>query len=129
MIPLLYSDRLYYKPLSAEHCTITYVNWLNDYEVYKYMETGGGYTIEMLDEFIKEVMSKKELLFWAIHLKNNNKHIGNIKIDPISKRHGFGEYGIMLGDKEEWRKGYAKEASKAIINYCFEEFNLRKLIF
>jgi RimJ/RimL family protein N-acetyltransferase len=127
MIPTLYSERLLYKPVTDEHCTMTYVNWLNDYEVYKYMETGGNYTMEMLIDYIKGVKAQKELLFWAIHIKGSNKHIGNIKIDPINKRHGLGEYGIMLGDRSEWGKGYGKEASLRIIQYCFEEVKLRKI--
>ena len=33
----------------------------------------------------------------------------------------------MMGDKTEWGKGYAKEASIAIINYAFEELGLNKV--
>ncbi len=60
-------------------------------------------------------------------IKESNKHIGNIKIDPINYKHGYGEYGIMMGDKTEWGKGYAKEASQTIIKFCFEILNLRKI--
>jgi RimJ/RimL family protein N-acetyltransferase len=33
----------------------------------------------------------------------------------------------MMGDKTEWGKGYAKEASIAIINYAFEQLGLNKV--
>ena len=33
----------------------------------------------------------------------------------------------MIGDKKSWGKGFAKEASKEIINYCFKNLNLRKV--
>ena len=48
----------------------------------------------------------------GIHLKENCKHIGNIKIDPINKKHGTGEYGIMMGDKDEWGKRLNSTALK-----------------
>ena len=32
-----------------------------------------------------------------------------------------------MGDKENWGKGYAKEASFTIINYCFNELKLSKI--
>ena len=80
----------------------------------------------MLENFLKDV-TKKDIYFWAIHLKKNNKHIGNIKIDPIRTIHGLGQYGIMMGDKSEWSKGYAKESSLAVINYCFSKLKLRKI--
>jgi len=84
------------------------------------------YTIEKLRSYLQEV-EKNEILFWAIVIKDSNKHIGNIKIDPINNIHGFAEYGIMMGEKSEWGKGYAYEASKLAINYCFSEGNLRKI--
>ncbi len=123
---ILESQRLIYKPLSCKHLSIDYVNWLNDNNVIRYLETGGNYTLKMLSEYLKEV-EKKNIYFWAIHLKESDKHIGNIKIDPINMRHGLGEYGIMMGDSKEWGKGYAYEASDKIIQYSFEDIGLRKL--
>ncbi|MDQ8004327.1 MAG: GNAT family protein [Pedobacter sp.] len=123
----LFSKRLAYKKLNLEHCTDDYVSWLNNPQVYRYLETGGNYNKEKLSEYLSEVVSKKDILFWAIHLKSNGKHIGNIKIDPVNSKYGLGEYGIMMGDTEEWGKGYAKEASKAIISHCFDNLKMRKI--
>lgn len=124
--PVLTSERLVYKPLSYGHLSENYVNWMNDPEVIKYLETGGNYNIEMLKEYLSEV-EKKEILFWGIHLKDSGQHIGNIKIDPINQKHGIGEYGILMGNRLEWGKGYAKEASILIINFCFNVLKLRKI--
>jgi RimJ/RimL family protein N-acetyltransferase len=33
----------------------------------------------------------------------------------------------MMGDRSEWGKGYAAEASKAVLDYCFQEAGLRKV--
>ena len=122
----LETERLLLRPLSLDHLTMTYLNWLNDQDVYKYLEVGGNYTFNDLEKYIKE-QEEKEILFWAIHLKKTDKHIGNIKIDPINHSINSGEYGIMMGDKSEWGKGYAKEASLKIIQYCFEEIKLSQI--
>ncbi len=124
--PYLESERLIYKPLSMSHLSQDYVRWLNDPEVYRYLETGGNYTFDMLKAFLEET-EKKEILFWAIHLKSNDLHLGNIKIDPINERHGLGEYGILMGRTSEWGKGYSTEASQTIINFCFDVIKLRKM--
>lgn len=124
--PALESDRLVYKPLSLDYLNQQYVDWMNDPEVNRYLETGGGYTLEMLKEYLSTV-DKAEILFWAIHLKDTGKHIGNIKIDPVNLRHGCAEYGIMMGERKEWGKGYAREATERIIEYCFNDLNLRKI--
>lgn len=121
----LSSARLTYLPLSSSHLSESYVNWINDTDVNKYLETRQT-TFGQLKAFLEE-QEKKDILFWAIHLNENKKHIGNIKIDPIDKVELSGEYGILMGDKSEWKKGYAQEASERIIQFCFEEYNLSKI--
>jgi len=120
------SKNLIFKKLSKKHLSTDYVNWLNDPDVNSYLESGGNYNIKLLEEYLT-VQEQKDILFWAIHLKCSNKHIGNIKIDPINYEDNSGEYGILMGDKTNWGKGYAKEASLAIINYCFKEVKLFKI--
>lgn len=122
----LETERLVLKPLSLNHLSQDYVDWLNDEEVYRYLETSGNYTHEMLRDYLEEV-EKKDIYFWGIHIKENNLHIGNIKIDPVNQRHGLAEYGIMMGRRSEWGKGYAKEATKKVIEFCFGEIKIRKL--
>lgn len=124
--PILKTSRLILKPLCMEHLSDDYVGWLNDKEVYRYLETGGNYNKEMLERYLKEVV-EKDIYFWAIHIKENGLHIGNVKIDPINHRHGWAEYGIMMGRKSEWGKGYAKEATLKVIDFCFNKLQIRKI--
>lgn len=120
------SQRLTFKRVASEHISEDYVSWINDPEVNRYLETRGNYTLDLLKSYIEE-QNTKASYFWAIHLKGSNKHIGNIKIDPINFEIKSGEYGILIGDKSNWRKGYASEATIRIIKYCFEELGLTKI--
>ena len=79
----LESERLYFEALSSKHLSQVYVNWLNDTRVNKYLESGGDYALNKLETFLIE-QTQKDILFWAIHIKDSKKHIGNIKIDPIN---------------------------------------------
>ena len=47
-VPTLETDRLILKPLNMYFLSKDYVNWLNDKEVNRYLESGGNYTLEML---------------------------------------------------------------------------------
>jgi len=120
------TPRLLLKPMDTKFISPAYLQWMNDQEVCKFLETTIPYSEIELQEFVKLMVSKK-ILFWAITLKHDGTHIGNIKIDPINYKHQIGEYGILMGDKNNWGKGYAKEASQALISYCFETINLRKI--
>ena len=120
------TPRLILEPLSSDFCHQYYVDWMNDAEVIQYMDSGGDYTINKLKTFLQDA-ERNEIFFWAIIIRETNKHIGNIKIDPINRKHRFGEYGIMIGDRDAWGKGFGKEASLAVINYFFEIIKLRKI--
>lgn len=125
--PELASHRLLFEPLGVAHLSSEYVHWMNNPDVNNYLESGGDYSLEKLKFFLENVETNS-ILFWAIRLKESGKHIGNIKIDPINVRNRTGEYGIMIGDTEEWAKGYAKEASSAILAFCFsKKIGLRKV--
>lgn len=122
----LQTTRLLLERLTLKHLSQSYVDWLNDPEVNKFLESGGDYTIKKLEKYLIE-QEEKDIFFWAILTKNNCRHIGNIKIDPIDIEENSGEYGILIGDKTQWGKGYALEASLKIFQYCFEKINLSKV--
>ena len=125
--PSLETERLRLEPLDSSFASEQYVSWMNYPEVNRYLESGNGYTLEQLNQYLAEV-EKKPILFWAIVTKDQGKHIGNVKIDPINWRHLFAEYGTLMGERSEWRKGYAMEASQAVLDYCFSEaLGLRKV--
>lgn len=124
---VLHTERLVLEPLSSKHATEKYASWLNDPEVYKYLDSRGGQNIASIKEFINHQITNK-VYIWAIIDKAIDVHIGNIKIDPINSTHKYGEYGILIGDKNYWGKGFAREASEAVLNYFFKNNNyLRKI--
>lgn len=127
MFKSLETKRLVLDRLSTSHLSDAYVSWMNDPNVCRFLETEGNYTKEDLMGYLVDVESRLDMLFWAIIRKDNGQHIGNIKIDPVSRRHSIGEYGILIGDRQSWGKGFAKEASEAVIEYCFSKLKLRKI--
>lgn len=120
------SDRLYFETLSPKFLSKNYLTWLNDEEVYRYLESGGNCTMVDLGKYINENY-QKNIHFWAILKKETNTHIGNIKIDPLNLEENSGEFGLLIGDKNEWGKGFAKEASIRVIKYCFEKLSLSQI--
>jgi len=89
---IIITQKLILRPFSKEIVNNNYLNWLNDKEITSYLEINGDYSIEMLNNYVDSMINNK-VLIWSIYIKNCNKHIGNIKIDPINFKHGLGEYG------------------------------------
>ncbi|GAJ21200.1 unnamed protein product, partial [marine sediment metagenome] len=110
--------KIYLKKLTQANATKDYCNWLSDIKVNKYIRTKKG-TIKSLREYILEKNKNPNCLFLGIFTRNTDKHIGNVKLEPIdwkSKKAGF---GIMIGDKNYWGKRMAQEAVRLITEYAF----------
>jgi len=53
--------------------------------------------------------------------------IGVIGIDDIEWSNGACSLGIGIGDRNNWRKGYGRDALRLILNYAFNELNLHRV--
>ena len=53
-------------------------------------------------------------------------YVGNIYLTDIGG--GSATYHIFVGDKNYWGKGIAREASRQIIDYGFNELHLDKIV-
>lgn len=105
-----------------------YLSWMNDLEVNQYLESRfKKYTLDDIRSYVAEIKKDPNNIFYAIILKGNGEHIGNIKLGPINRYHGIGDIGLIIGDKSCWGKGYATEAIKLLKDYAFNELNLHKL--
>ena len=114
------SERLVLRTMTTDDATETYAGWLNSPEVNLYLETKSA-TIEELVDYIKEKNAKGDTLFFGIFLKEEGTHIGTIKLEPIEPDKNRATIAIMIGDKEQWGKGYAGESMQLLIDWCFED--------
>ncbi len=113
---VLNSKRLTLKPLSYDELETNYVNWLNDKEVCKYNNHGDTlYTKEMAVKFIDSLKNDKSQEVYAVYVKEDNVHIGNISIYRIDKKNNNAEFAYLFGEKAYWGKGYATEATEILI--------------
>lgn len=118
--------RIYLKVLDEEKATQEYCDWLNDPEVNKYLETKEA-TIDELKQYIKDKNEDPNCLFLGIFLKENNKHIGNIKLEPIKFDDMRATMGILIGGKDYWGKGMGTEATKLLVDYAFNILGIREV--
>ena len=109
----------------------SYVKWLNDKEVNKYLELRFNETTPKdIINFINKNKKNKRTFVFGIFINKNNKsqHIGNITLGPINKFHKFGEIGFFIGEKNFWNKGIMSLAIQQIIKIAKKKFKLKKLI-
>ncbi|MFH0969688.1 MAG: GNAT family protein [Patescibacteria group bacterium] len=124
----LEGKKIYLRPLTANDINDNYISWLNDSEVCKYNSHHAfPYNKHKAEEYLKNISLSKEILVLAIITKRSEKHIGNISLQQIDLLNSSAEFAILLGDKNYWGKGIAKEASVLIVNHGFKELNLHRI--
>jgi RimJ/RimL family protein N-acetyltransferase len=67
--------------------------------------------------------------FFVIEALEGEKRqaIGSLNLHNISPKDHNAIFGIAIGDKKYWSKGYGAEAASLIIRYGFEQLNLHRI--
>ena len=121
-------ERIYLRELGLSDVNGSYCDWMNDPEVNQYLESRfEEWTIDKLKDYIRKIRANPDKIFLAIIAKDENRHIGNIKIGPINRIHKRAEIGLIIGEKSFWGKGFASEEIKLVVDYAFNELGLHKL--
>jgi RimJ/RimL family protein N-acetyltransferase len=127
-IPLIQGSRLHLRGVRPEDATERYVGWLNDPEINRYLEVRfSPQTLEGVRAYVEEMADSPDYAFLAIVLDEGKRHIGNIKIGPVNRAHGFADIGIVIGEKDCWGKGYAAEAIALATSYAFDGLGLHRV--
>ena len=126
--PFIVGERLYLRALEESDADGPYAAWLNDVEVC----LGNAHHVFPSTHtdrlaYIRSTHGSRSALVLAIILKEGDLHIGNLSLQSIQWVPRKAEFAILLGDKEQWGRGYALEASRLIFRHGFSSLGLNRL--
>ncbi|HDZ73845.1 MAG TPA: N-acetyltransferase [Aurantimonas coralicida] len=122
------SERLHLRELAVDDVGDTYVGWLNDPQVARFLETRWREQTEAsVRAFVAAVNARSDEFLYGIFLNENRRHIGNIKVGPIRAHHGVADVSLLIGERDCWGKGFAAEAIAAVSRHAFAHLGVRKL--
>ena len=102
--------------------------WMNDPEVTNFLSAYMPISFkEEQDWFEKVSRPINNNVTLAIVDMENNKLIGTIGLHKVNMKDGIATTGTSIGDKEYWGKGYGTEAKMLLLEFAFNEMNLRKI--
>ena len=103
-----------------------YVEWLNDPEVTEFTALeSGGVTLEGEREWFAHISDPEcRDRNWAIEACG--RHIGNCALHPDGNGQTAG-FGIIIGDKAQWARGYGTAALREVLRIGFAEMGLHRI--
>lgn len=122
----LIGERIYLRLMEISDATEEYCGWLNDPEVNRFLVIKSS-TVDESRVYIVQKNGQPDALFFGIFLKDDNRHIGTIKLESIDLVTGKAEIAMMIGDKNYWGNGLIGEAMRLLIEYSFKELGLKEI--
>ena len=111
--------------LTVADVTDTYVRWMNDPDITRFLESRfHAQTPESIHAYVEALLASGKERLWAICLKDSNRHIGNIKLGAVDPNHKRADIGLLIGERDQWGKGYASEAIALVSRFAFEKLDL-----
>ena len=117
---------VYLREIVEDDVSDEYLSWFKDTIVTKFLEVRNLTRQDALDYIVSGRESGSHHMF-ALCVRENDRHIGNVKLGPIDTKNGIADLVTVIGDRNYWGKGLATEAVKIANKVAFEEFGLRKL--
>jgi len=115
------------RPLNKKDAA-AFVPWVNDPEVIRTLAIGTQ-TLDVRAEevFIEKTNASAHDEVFGIVVKATDQLIGSTGLDQIDFRHRRANFGIMVGEKSEWGKGYGTEATALVVQYAFAVLDLNRV--
>ena len=113
-------------PMSREHLPL-YYRWRNDLEVMRFDARQPPSALEQEQERYDRAVKTSNASDFAIYEKSSLRPIGLAGLYNISNRNRNAEFGIMIGEKDRWGKGYGTEVTKLMLDYGFTCLGLHNI--
>ena len=127
-MPILRSDRIYLRP--AERSDLpTFVRWFDDAEMARHLAVRAPFSLAMEEKWFDQMVEHqgKDRYLFVICLAADGRPIGSADLREIDTENGNAAFGITIGEKDEWGRGYGTEALQVICDFGFGQLRLERI--
>ncbi len=120
-------DRIYLRSLEMDDYK-TSIQWRKDSQIWDMLGGAKYFVSEAYEKkWVENAIFNSKDVRLAICLSENDKYIGNVYMTDLDETNRSCQSHILIGDKEYWGQGYAKEALLKAIEYMFNERNINRI--
>ncbi len=123
--PFLVGDKVYLRPLEVADAPAI-VPWFNDPDVMRFLLRHQPMSLHAEEEFLRRMPAHEGDVVLGIVVKEVDRLIGTVGLHP-EFRCRSARFGIVLGDKACWDKGYGTTVTRLMVGYAFDTLNMNRV--
>jgi RimJ/RimL family protein N-acetyltransferase len=132
---MIYGERIRFRAVEKEDLP-KFVSWLNDPEVRHGLLLHNPLSQSEEEGWYEKMLTRpvdQHVMVIEVRLPGGEddnpawKMIGSLAFDKIDWRVRAAEFGIEIGDKDFWNKGYGTEAVRLLVQHGFNTLNLNRI--
>jgi RimJ/RimL family protein N-acetyltransferase len=126
--PILRSERIYLRPAERMDLPL-FVQWLADAETKRHLSLRSPMSQALEDKWFEQAVERqgRDQYHFVICLISDGRPIGIADLRELNLEDGHAAFGIVIGEKGEWNRGYGTEALNAICDFGFGQLRLERI--
>lgn len=127
-VPSIRGEQVYLRPAERNDIDL-FVRWLSDAEVTRYLAIRAPFSKAMEERWFDSMLDEqgKKSYHFVICLLADDRPIGTAGFHHVNYEDGHASFGIGIGEKAEWSKGYGTDALRAICDFGFGQLRLERI--
>ena len=117
---------IYLRPIERADAPL-FVRWVNDADVTRTLLLYRPMTQETEEEYLMNIAKSDRDVVLGIAARESDELVGITGLHQIELKDRHATFGIVIGEKSEWGKGYCTEATGLMLGYAFDTLNLHRV--
>ena len=107
----------------------TFVRWFNDPDVRHFLQMFEPMSRAGEERWFEAHLNRQDEYLFAIEAPVDDGwlNIGNVGLHRVDWKNRGVTFGIVLGEKAFWGKGFGTDATRTMLRFAFEELNLHRV--
>jgi RimJ/RimL family protein N-acetyltransferase len=126
--PRIRGELVYLRPAERDDLD-TFVRWFADAETTSWLGVRAPFSRAMEDQWFDKMVADqgKTSYHFVICRLTDDQPLGTAGLFELDHENGSAAFGISVGEKGEWNKGYGTDALSAISDFGFGELRLERI--
>ena len=126
--PIIRGEEVFLRPSERTDVT-TFVRWFTDADVLRNLAMRSPMSLAAEEHWFDRMLQAQGTTdyHFVICLLADARPIGTIGLHEVDAQNGTAEFGIAIGEKAEWGKGYGTDATRAICEFGFAQLRLERI--